>query len=203
MLTFDPGQPRRNVAVLAIERKPALRIVPGEARQAAVDRTDPTGVGTPTATAKSLSARPDPRGRARSPPEKAAGAPRPSSGTSGRNAPSPWHRPCACCPRPPRVRNRGRCRPSGQACRSRPQRRGGSKSRLVHPLCRCPCWWKTRLALLISIFRCFLAVVLVPSMDSKFLTSLHSCSCFISGSWVHYWTLVGTPAEGPSEIALI
>ena len=45
MPAFDPGQHRRDVTVLAIQRKAALRVVPGKAGQAAVDCRDREGTG--------------------------------------------------------------------------------------------------------------------------------------------------------------
>jgi len=45
MLSLDPGQHRRDVPVLAIKGKAALCVIPGEARQAAVDCADRKGRG--------------------------------------------------------------------------------------------------------------------------------------------------------------
>ena len=40
MFALDPGQDGGDVPVLPVKREAALRIVPGEARQAALDRRD-------------------------------------------------------------------------------------------------------------------------------------------------------------------
>ena len=130
VFTFNPGQQRGDMPVFAIEGRTPLLVLPGETRQAALDRAHGQGSWYPVSRSWQCRGRPV--------PETGAGGRHHVCGTSWRNAPSPSYRPCWCSRTLLGGRNRAQYRQDDRGCPSQRHVPAGRSHRFFLDLSRRP-----------------------------------------------------------------